>query len=66
MRDVLRRLERLEHASQAGVTIAFALFLEEGETTAHAIARRWPEGAPANANLTFFSWLAPSDGMEAA
>ena len=62
MKAIEGRLAKLEQA--AAPTVTLYAWQEDGETTAAAIARQFPEGVPAGARVVVYSWK--SDTTKAA
>ena len=53
MREIERRLAKLERCNPAG---AFYAFAEAGETSEQAITRQFPDGLAAAATAIVFRW----------
>lgn len=53
MRDLGRRIAELEQRAAPGV---LCCFVNDRETTAEAIERQWPDGAPAHSRILFVCW----------
>ncbi len=53
MKDLEKRLTRLESQSSSGTVFVFR---KRGETSEQATARQYPEGVPARSRCVVLSW----------